>query len=191
MPVLFTSTKKYSASKSLFHKAIYEIAKDDVDELFHSKNSCTNHDCRIGEYCFIEATKVDLAGSEDKHQKNHFQKKKNQLSSTLSSNVCLLRPLFEDLGCAIELHEKIANEYTELHSLDPRNYLFNGQEEGDNLFWQGIINEASIDAKEYIQLYESWCLLEFYKNLHVIFDEISLCTFGEKNKYSKQILQTL
>ena len=37
MPVLFTSTKNYSASKSLFHKAIYEIAKDDTDELFHSK----------------------------------------------------------------------------------------------------------------------------------------------------------
>jgi hypothetical protein len=39
MPVLFTSTKNYSASKSLFYKAIYEIAKDDADELFHSKHS--------------------------------------------------------------------------------------------------------------------------------------------------------
>jgi hypothetical protein len=65
MPVLFTSTKNYSASKSLFHEAIYEIAKDDADELFHSKNSCTNHDYRIGEYCFCEATKVDLAEPED------------------------------------------------------------------------------------------------------------------------------
>ncbi len=37
MPVYFTSTKNYSASKSLFHEAIYEIAKDDADELFHSK----------------------------------------------------------------------------------------------------------------------------------------------------------
>jgi hypothetical protein len=57
--------KNYSASTSLFHKAIYEIAKDDADELFHSKKTCTNHDCRIGEYCFCEATKVDLAESED------------------------------------------------------------------------------------------------------------------------------
>ncbi len=110
MPVLFTSTKNYSASNSLFHKAIYEIATDDADELFHSKNSCTNHDCRIGGYCFCEATKVDLAEPEDKRQKKHFQKKKNQLSSTLSTIVCLLCALFEDLGCAIELHEKIANE---------------------------------------------------------------------------------
>ncbi len=157
MPVLFTSTKNYSASKTLFDNAIFEIAEDDTDELFHSKNSCTNHDCRIGEYCFCEAIKVNLTESEDKCQKYHFQKKKNQLSSTLSSTVCLLCTLFEDLGCAIELHDKIVNEVTALHSLDPRNYLFNGQEEGDYLFGQGIINEASSDDKEYLQLYES-CL---------------------------------
>ncbi len=66
MPVLFTSMKKNSASKTLFDNAIYEIAEDDVEELFHSKNSCTNHDRRIGEYCFCEAIKVDLAESEDK-----------------------------------------------------------------------------------------------------------------------------
>jgi hypothetical protein len=122
-------------------------------------------------------------------KKNHFQKKKNQLSSTLSSTVCLLCELFADLGCAIELHEKIANEDTELHSLDPRNYLFNGQEEGDYLLGQGIINEASINDKEYLQLYESWCLFayrEFYKNLLVILDEIKLRTYGEK----KQLFQT-
>ncbi len=106
----------------------------------------------------------------------------------------MLCTLFEDLGCAIELHEKIANEDTELHSLDPRNYLFNGQEEGDYLFGQGIINEASIDDKKYLQLYELWCLFayrEFYKNLLVILDEVSLRTYGGKNEYSKQILQTL
>jgi hypothetical protein len=97
--------------------------------------------------------------------------------------VRLLCTLFEDLGCVIELHEKIANEVTALHSLDPRNYLFIGQEEGDYHFGQGIINEASGDDKEYLQLHESWCLFayrEFYKNLLVILDEVSLCTFGEK-----------
>jgi hypothetical protein len=98
----------------------------------------------LGNIVFCEAIKVDLAESEDKCQKNQPQKNKNQLSSTLSSAVCLLCTLFEDLGCAIELHEKVANEVTELHSLDPRNYLFNGQEEGDYLFGQGIINEAPV-----------------------------------------------
>ncbi len=67
MPVLFTSTKNYSASKILFDKTISEIAEDDADELFHSKNSCTSHDRRIGEYCVCEAIKVDLLESEDKH----------------------------------------------------------------------------------------------------------------------------
>ncbi len=79
------------------------------------------------------------------------------------------------------------NEVTGLHSLDLRKYLFNVQEEGDDcidyLFGQGIIIEASSDEKEYLQLYEFWCLFayrEFYKNLLAIFDELSLQTFGEK-----------
>ncbi len=159
MPVLFTSTKNYSTSKTLFDNAIYEISEDDADELFHSKNSCTNHDCRIGEYCFCEAIRVDLAELEDKRQKNHFQKKKNQYSRTLSSTVCLLRALFEDLGCAIELHEKIVNRVTVLHFLNPRNYLFHGQEEGDYLFGQGIINEGvSMIRKIYSCMNHGVCL---------------------------------
>ncbi len=102
----------------MFDNAIYEIAGDGADELFQSKNSCTSH-----EYCFCEAIKVDLAEKEDKRKKNQPQKNKDQLSSTVS----LLCTLFEDLGCAIELHEKLADEVTELHSLDPRKYLFNRQ----------------------------------------------------------------
>jgi hypothetical protein len=78
MPVLFPSTKNYSSSKTLFNDAIYEIAGDDVDELFHSKNSCTSHDCRIGDFCFCEAIKVVLAESEDKCQK--FSLKETRIS---------------------------------------------------------------------------------------------------------------
>jgi hypothetical protein len=121
------------------------------------------------------AIKVDLAESEAKRQ--------NNLLSTMS----LLCIQFEDLGCAIKLHAKFADEVTELHFLDPRNYLFVGQEEGDDcynfIFGHGIINEASSDDKEYLQLYESWYLFaytEFYKNLLGILDELSLRTFGEK-----------
>jgi hypothetical protein len=54
---------------------------------------------------------------------------------------------------------------------------------------QRIINESGINDKEQLQLDTSWCLFayrEFYKNLLVILDEISLCTYGEK----KQIFQT-
>jgi hypothetical protein len=74
MPVLFTSWKHCSASKTLFDNAINEIAEDDVDELFHSKNSCTSHNGRIGEYCFCEAIEVDLAESVDKRQKISLRK---------------------------------------------------------------------------------------------------------------------
>jgi hypothetical protein len=45
------------------------------------------------------------------------------------------------------------------------------------------MNEASSDDKEYLQLYESWCLFayrEFYKNLLAILDAVSLHTFGDK-----------
>jgi hypothetical protein len=161
MPVLFISAKDRSASETLFDKSISEIAGDDVDELFHSKNSCTSHDPRIGEYCFCEAIKVDLAESEDKHQKKQPQTSKNQLSSTVS----LLHILFENLGCAIKLHAKFGDEVTKLHSVDPRNYLFNGQEGGDDcnyfLFGRGIINEADSADKEYLKLYESLCLFTY------------------------------
>jgi hypothetical protein len=71
--------------------------------------------------------------------------------------------------------------------LDPRNYLFNGQEEGDDciyyLFGQGIRCGASSDGKEHLQLYKLWCLfayIELYKNLFAILDGLSLRTFGEK-----------
>jgi hypothetical protein len=81
MPILFTSIKNYSASKRSFDNAIYKTAGDKADELFHSKNSCTYHGLKIGEYCFCEAMKVDLEESEDKRKKNHTRKKTNQFSS--------------------------------------------------------------------------------------------------------------
>ncbi len=131
MPVLFTSIENYFDSKSAFDNAIYKSAGDEADELFHSKNSCTYQDLRIGEYCFCEAMKVDLAESEDKRKKNHVRERK--IKSTFSSTMYLLCSLFEHLGSVAKLHEEIANEDTEIYSLDPRNYLFNGQEEGDYL----------------------------------------------------------
>ncbi len=124
---------------------------------------------------------LDLAESEDKRQKNHTRERK--IKSTFSSTMYLLCSLFENLGSVAKLHEEIANEDTEIYSLDPRNYLFNGQEEGDYLFGQGIINVASINDKAYLVLYESWSLFmyrEFYKNLLTILSDFNLRTYGEK-----------
>jgi hypothetical protein len=105
---------------------------------------------------FCEAMKVDLAESEDKLQKN--QTRVQKIKSTISSTMYLLRSIFINFCCVAKLHEEIANENAEKYSLHPRNYLFNGQEECDYLFGQGIINEASINDKAYLVLYESWCL---------------------------------
>ncbi len=88
----------------------------------------------------------------------------------------LLCSLFESLGIVARLHEEIVNEDSEIYSLDPKNYLFNGQDEGDYVFGQGIINEASINDEAYLVLYKSWCLFmyrEFYKNLLTILDQVS------------------
>jgi hypothetical protein len=91
MPVLFTSMKNYSESKTMFDDAIYEIAEDDAEKLFHSKNICTNHDCRIGEYCFCEATKVDLAESEDNIKKISLRKRRNNFQAHFEALcVCLV-----------------------------------------------------------------------------------------------------
>jgi hypothetical protein len=121
-----------------------------------------------------------LAESEDKRKKKKTRLQK--IKSTISSTMYLLRSLFENFGCIAKLHEEIVNENTEKYSLRPRNYLFNGQEECDYLFGQGIINEASINDKAYLVLYESWCLFmkrEFYKNLLSILNEVNLRTYGE------------
>jgi hypothetical protein len=121
MTVLFTLPRNYSASEKSFEKSICKTTGDDKGVLFFSKSSCTIHDSRIGEYSFCDAIKVDVEESEVKCQKNHLLSRKNQLSSTMS----LLCILFEDLGCAIELHEEFADDISEQRSLDPRKYLFN------------------------------------------------------------------
>jgi hypothetical protein len=55
------------------------------------------------------------------------------------------------------------NKVTELHSLDLRNYLFNGQEEGDDcidyLFRQGIIKKPVVMIRNiYSFMYHGVCL---------------------------------
>jgi hypothetical protein len=130
---------------------------------------------------FCEAMKVDLAESEDKREKNHNWER--EIKSTFSSTMYLLCSLFESLGIVARLHEEIVNEDSKIYSLDPRNNLFNGQDEGDYVFGQGIINEASVNDKTYLVLYESWCLFmyrEFYKNLLTILDQVSIQMYGEK-----------
>jgi hypothetical protein len=75
------------------------------------------------------------------NQKINLKKQPQTIKNQLSSTISFLCILFDNLGCAIKLHAKFVDGVTKLHSLDPRNYLFNGQEGGDNcnyfLFWAG------------------------------------------------------
>ncbi len=105
--------KKFFESKRAFDKAIYKIAGDKANELFHSKNSCTYQDLRIGEYCFCKAMKVDLAESEDNCLTN--QTRLQKIKSTISSTMYLLHSLFENFGCIAKLHKEIGEgKYREI-----------------------------------------------------------------------------
>jgi hypothetical protein len=50
--------KKYSASKTLFDNAIYEIAEDDTDELFHPKNGVPIIIVGLGNTVFVRQLKL-------------------------------------------------------------------------------------------------------------------------------------
>jgi hypothetical protein len=54
LPLLFTSTESYEASKKSF-----EYSLDRTDEVLHNPYFCSNK--RFGEYMFCEAIKVDLS----------------------------------------------------------------------------------------------------------------------------------
>jgi hypothetical protein len=58
MPVLFTSMKNYSASKTLFDDAIYEIAEDDAEELFLSKKNVPIIIVELGNTVFVRQLKL-------------------------------------------------------------------------------------------------------------------------------------
>ncbi len=58
MPVLFTSTQNYSASKTLLDETIYEIAEDEADELFHSKKIVPIMIVGLGNTVFVRQLKL-------------------------------------------------------------------------------------------------------------------------------------
>jgi hypothetical protein len=80
MPVLFTSTKNYSASKTLFDELFYEIAGDDPDELFHSKIVVLVMIVGLGNIVFVrqlkliwQNQKINIKKSASKKQESAFK----------------------------------------------------------------------------------------------------------------------
>jgi hypothetical protein len=76
MPVLFTSMKNYSASKTLFDDAIYEIAEDDTEELFHSKIFVPIMIVGLGNTVFVRRLKLIWQSHKINVKKISFRKRR-------------------------------------------------------------------------------------------------------------------
>ena len=76
MPVLFTSMKNYSASKSLFDDAIYEIAENDAEELFHSKIFVPIMIVGLGNTVFVRQLKLIWQSQKINIEKISFRKRR-------------------------------------------------------------------------------------------------------------------
>jgi hypothetical protein len=78
--------------------------------------------------------------------------------------------------------------------MDAKIYLFNRKVERDDcnyfLFEQGIVYDFSCVEKEYLKLYESWCLFayrEFYKESSCNFGQTQQKDIWRKDKHPEQI----
>ena len=89
LPLLFTSTESYEASKTFFENSL-----DMTDDVLHYPYFC--NDKRFGEYNFCEAVKVDLS------IQRSTQTKEQNLERYVSNTMHLVKVLFEELRPAID-----------------------------------------------------------------------------------------
>jgi hypothetical protein len=89
LPLLFTSTESYEASKTSFENSL-----DRTDDVLHYPYFCSKK--RFGEYMFCEAVKVNLSIQ-------HSTKIKEQnYDRYVSNSMSLVKVLFEELRQAID-----------------------------------------------------------------------------------------
>jgi hypothetical protein len=89
LPLLFTSTESYEASKKSFKNSL-----EMTDDVIHYPYFCSNK--RFGEYNFCEAVKVDLS------IQCSTQTKEQNLERYVSNTMHLVKVLFEELRPAID-----------------------------------------------------------------------------------------
>ncbi len=89
LPLLFTSTESYEASKISFKNSL-----DRMDDVLHYPYFCS--DKRFGEYNFCEAMKVDLS------IQHLTQTKQQNYERYVSNSMTLVKVLFEELRPAID-----------------------------------------------------------------------------------------
>jgi hypothetical protein len=113
LPLLFTSTESYEASKTSFENSLYR--KDDV---LHYPYFCSNK--RFGEYNFCEAVKVDLS------IQRSTQIKEQNYERYVSNSITLVKVLFEELCPAIDCINDLGRQ-TMKGKLDQHFTLFNNE----------------------------------------------------------------
>ena len=89
LPLLFTSTESYKASKTSSKNSL-----DRTDDVLHYPYFCSNK--RFGEYNFCEVVKVDLS------IQHSTQTKEQNLERCVSNTMYLVKVLFEELRPAID-----------------------------------------------------------------------------------------
>jgi hypothetical protein len=149
LPLLFTSTESYEASKTSFENSL-----DMMDDVLHYPYFCSNK--RFGEYNFCEAVKVDLSIQRSTHTKEQ------NLERYVSNTMHLVKVLFEELRPAIDCINDLDRQSMQA-KLDQHFTLFNYEKKGTKEKYSfdlrsGIDIELSNKQDESLKTLESWCI---------------------------------
>jgi hypothetical protein len=118
LPLLFTSTESYEASKTSFEKLL-----DTTDDVLHYPYFCSNK--RFGKKKNCEAVKVDLL------IQRSTQTKEQNYERYVSNTMTLVKILFEELHPAIDCIEDLGSQ-TMKAKLDQHFTLFNSEKKQNN-----------------------------------------------------------
>jgi hypothetical protein len=149
LPLLFTSTESYKASKTSFKNSL-----DRTDDVLHYPYFCSNK--RFGEYNFCEVVKVDLS------IQRSTQTKEQNLERYVSNTMHLVKVLFKELHPAIDCINDLDRQSMQA-KLDQHFTLFNYEKKGTKEGYSfdlrnGIGIELSNKQDELLKTLESWCI---------------------------------
>jgi hypothetical protein len=116
LPLLFTSTESYEASKISFKNSL-----DRTDDVLHYPYFCS--DKRFGEYIFCEVVNVDLS------IKRSPQTKEQNYERYVSNSMSFVKVLFEELRPAIDCINDLDRQTMKV-KLDQHFTLFNYEKKG-------------------------------------------------------------
>jgi len=171
LPLLFTSTESYEASKTSFRNYLYR-----TDDVFYYPYFCSNKG--FGEYNFCEAVKVDLSIQ-------RLTQTKEQNLERYVSNTMDLKVLFEELRPAIDFINDLDRQSMQA-KLDQHFALFNydkkGTKEGYSFdLRNGIDIELSNKQDESLKTLESWCIFFHWlmnSNRLAVLSQLSKSVYG-------------